>query len=161
LLPTIRSRVVAVRVPPLGDREVRQFVADPLVAAALPNEQPDDLVRMAGGAPGTLIGATERAAAVTRARHLLAAADAGREQFLRAAFTAGSAKARGAFTDVLDAMTVLLHERARDATARGDETRARSAVRAVPLVEEAKRAAEGNANPQLVTARLLDELARA
>ena len=161
LLPTVRSRVVSVRVAPLGEREVRAFVADPIVAAALPNEQPDDLVRMAGGAPGTLIGGEERAAAVTRARQLLSAADAGREPLLRAAFTAGSARARGGFADILDAMTVLLHERAADAAARGDEPRARSAARAVPMVEEAKRAAEGNANPQLVTARLLDALARA
>ena len=158
LLPTIRSRVVAVRVSPLPEAALRRFVADPLASAALPNESPDDLVRMASGAPGLLIGAADRAAAVTRARQMLAAADAGREQALRAAFTAGSSKARGAFTDVLDALTVLLHERARDATARGDEATARQAVRAVPAVEEAKRAAEGNVNPQLVTARLLDQL---
>jgi DNA polymerase-3 subunit delta' len=160
LLPTIRSRVVAVRVSPLADADVRRFVTDPLVAPQLANEPVEDLVRVAGGAPGTLVGATDRAAAVTRARQLLTASDAGREQLLRAAFTAGSAKARGAFTDVLDAMTVLLHERAREAADRGDERRARSAAKAVPIVEEAKRAAEGNANPQLVTARLLDELAR-
>jgi hypothetical protein len=34
-------------------------------------------------------------------------------------------------------------------------------VKAVPAVEEAKRSAEGNANPQLVTARLLDQLTQA
>ncbi len=160
LLPTIRSRVVALRVAPLADEAVRRFVSDPLVNPSLANEPVDDLVRMAGGAPGTLIGAAERASAVARARELLAAADTGREQALRAAFTAGSAKARGAFTDVLDAMTVLLYERARDAARSGDETRASAAARAMPLVEEAKRAADGNANPQLVTARLLDGLAR-
>ena len=77
------------------------------------------------------------------------------------AFTAGSGKARGAFTDVLDALTVLLHERARDAAARGDEHAARTAVKSVPAIEDAKRAAEGNANPQLVTAQLLDDLAQA
>lgn len=158
LLPTIRSRVVAVRVPPLNDAAMRKFIADPYAAAVLPNQLPDDLLRAANGAPGTLIGAAERVAAVQRARLLLSAADAGREQALRAAFTAGSGKARGAFTDVLDALTVLLHERARDAARRGDERAARAAVRAVPAVEEAKRSAEGNVNPQLVTARLLDQL---
>jgi len=161
LLATIRSRVVAVRVPPLSEAAVRRFVADDLARTALPNEQADDLVRMANGAPGSLIGATDRAAAVQKARNLLAASDAGREQALRAAFTAGSGKARGAFTDVLDALTVLLHERARDATARGDEHAARTAVKSVPAIEDAKRAAEGNANPQLVTAQLLDDLAQA
>ena len=161
LLPTIRSRVVSVRVAPLPEAAMHRFVGDAYAAAALPNQPPDDLVRMAGGAPGSLIGAADRASAVQRARALLAAADAGREQALRAAFTSGSSKSRGVFTDVLDAMTVLLHARAREATARGDERAARAAVRAVPAVEEAKRSAEGNVNPQLVTARLLDQLAQA
>ena len=161
LLPTVRSRVVALRMSPLSEVAMRKFVGDPFAQAALPNQLPDDLLRVANGAPGTLIGAMDRTAAVTRARQLLAAADAGREQVLRAAFTAGSGKSRGAFSDVLDALTVLLHERARDATARGDERTARRAVKAMPVIEEAKRAAEGNVNPQLVTARLLDHLSGA
>ena len=160
LLPTIRSRVVAMRLAPLPETALHRFVADPLATIALPNESHDDLIRMANGAPGMLIGVADRSSAMTRARQLLAAADGGREQALRAAFTAGSSKARGAFTDVLDAVTVLLHERARDATARGDAATALQAVRAVPAVEVAKRAAEGNVNPQLVTARLLDQITR-
>ena len=161
LLPTIRSRVVAVRVSPLPDAAMRSFLADPAVAGKLPNERPDDLVRLAAGAPGTLVGADDRAAALARARQFLAAADGGREQALRAAFTAGSSKARGSFADVLDALTVLMHERAREASARGDLRRAETAARAVPVIEEAKRAAEGNANPQLVTAQLLEALSAA
>jgi DNA polymerase-3 subunit delta' len=159
LLPTIRSRVVSVRVPPLPAEAVRAFLADPLVAPTLPNEPAPELVRLAAGAPGTLIGADDRANAIARARQLLAAADAGPEQRLRAAFAAGSSKARGAFTDVLDALTVLVHERVRTAAHRGDEPTARRAARVVPLIEEAKRAAEGNANPQLVTAQLLETMA--
>lgn len=161
LLPTIRSRVVAFRVAPLAEQTVRKFVADDFVRAVVPNETADDLVRLSAGAPGVLIGGSDRSTAMTRARQLLTAADQGREHALRAAFTSGSGKSRGAFTDVLDAITVLLHERARLATERGDERAARHAVRAVPAVEHAKRAAEGNANPQLVTAKLLDDLARA
>ncbi|HET8769784.1 MAG TPA: hypothetical protein VFM71_02260 [Gemmatimonadaceae bacterium] len=158
LLPTIRSRVVAVRVAPLGADAMRAFVADPLAAPVVPNERPEELLRLAAGAPGALVGAGDRAAALTRARQFLAAADGGREQVFRTAFTAGSAKARGAFSDVLDALTVLLHDRARAATERGDTSGAERAARAVPVIEEAKRAAEGNANPQLVTAQLLDAL---
>lgn len=161
LLPTIRSRVVAVRVTPLDEAAMQAFVADPLAAAALPNERPAELLRMAAGAPGALIGAEDRSAAVSRARALLAAADGGREQAYRAAFTSGSSKARGAFSDVLDALTVLLHDRSRDAAERGDAARALRAARALPAVEDAKRAAEGNANPQLVTARLLEALSGA
>ncbi len=161
LLPTIRSRVVTVRVAPVAEAPMRRFLTDEAGTGALPNEPVEVLLGLAGGAPGLLIGSDERAAAVERARQMLAAADGGREQALRAAFTSGSARARGAFTDVLDALTVLLHERARDATARGDDAAATRAVRAVPAVEEAKRAAEGNANPQLVTARLLGALSGA
>ena len=54
-----------------------------------------------------------------------------------------------------------MHERAREASARGDLRRAETAARAVPVIEEAKRAAEGNANPQLVTAQLLEALSAA
>ena len=161
LLPTIRSRVVAVRVPPLTEAVVREFVADPLVAPLLPAGDLDGLVRLAAGAPGTLLGAEGREAAIARARVLLDAADGGAEARLRAAFTAGASKARGAFSDVLDALTVLLHDRARDAAARGDQVTARRAARVVPAVEDAKRAAEGNANPQLITAQLLETMAGA
>ncbi|MDH5235196.1 MAG: hypothetical protein OEW77_09555 [Gemmatimonadota bacterium] len=159
LLPTIRSRVVAFRVAPVAEVPMRSFLADEAASGVLPNEPADVLLRLAGGAPGMLIGTDDRAAAIARARQLLAAADAGTEHALRAAFTSGSAKARGKFTDVLDALSVLLHERARDAAGRGDEVGAVRAVRAIPEVEEAKRAAEGNVNPQLVTARLLGALA--
>lgn len=159
LLPTIRSRVVTLRVAPVADAAMRRFLKDEAANGKLPNEPAEVLLGLAGGAPGLLIGAEDRAGALDRARLMLAAADAGREQALRAAFTAGSSKARGAFSDVLDALTVLLHERARDAAARGDAAAAVRAVRAVPAVEEAKRAAEGNVTPQLVAARLLGALA--
>ena len=161
LLPTIRSRTVSFRVPPLSEAGVRTFLADSRVAAVVPNEPADTLVRLAGGAPGTLIGDGTGEKSVTRARQILAAADGGREALFTTAFSMGSAGARGAFSDTLDALSVLLHEQAREATARGDASRAAWAVRAIPAVEDAKRAAEGNANPQLVTARLLTTLAGA
>lgn len=159
LLPTIRSRVVAVRVAPVDEASVRAFLAEPAVSAAVSNLPMVELVRLAAGAPGTLIGAEDRGAAVARAKQLLAAADGSAEQRLRAAFTSGSAKARGAFADTLDALTVLVHDRARDAATRGDETTARRSARIVPAIEAAKRAAEGNANPMLVTAQLLETIA--
>jgi DNA polymerase-3 subunit delta' len=163
LLPTIRSRVVAVRVAPLAESDVRAFLAEPAAAdAAGANAKgatTDELVRLAHGAPGSLLGGADRGVVLARARALLDAASAGREKMLRAAFVQGSSKARGAFTDVLDAMTVLLHERARGAVREGNAARATASARAVGLVEEAKRAAEGNVIPQLVSARLLRELA--
>ena len=115
----------------------------------------DELVRLAHGAPGKLFDTVDRRATLERASQMLASAYAGREQLLRTAFVQGTSKARGAFSDVLDALTVLLHERARGFVEGGDQVRAMRAVRGVRLVEDAKRAAEGNVNPQLVTAGLL------
>ena len=80
---------------------------------------------------------------------------------MRAAFVQGSAKARGQFVDVLDAMTVLLHERSRDAARAGDDHAAAAAAHAVRYVEEAKRSAEGNVSPQLLAAHLLGQLSEA
>jgi len=162
LLPTIRSRVVSVRVAPLPEADVRAFLSQPAAAEAAggrdENAAVDDLVRLAHGAPGALLSSADHGVVLQRARAMLDAARAGREQSLRAAFTQGGSKARGAFSDVLDAMTVLLHERARDAARSGDHSRATASARGVAFVEDAKRSAEGNVIPQLVTAHLLRRL---
>jgi len=160
LLPTIRSRVVGVRVARLPDAKVREFLAQPAAATAAgaADATVDELLQLAQGAPGTLLGG-DRGAALARARKLLEAAGVGRAASLRAAFAQGQSKARGGFADVLDAMTVLLHERARSAAREGNAARASASARAVVLVEDAKRSAEGNVMPQLVSAHLLREIA--
>jgi DNA polymerase-3 subunit delta' len=152
---------------------VRAFLADARVEAALSDGDasttpPDELLRLAAGAPGALFGRRERSAAVADARRLLDAALSGtRADRLRAAFSRGAAGARGAFTDVLDALTELLRETAREAVrpdvpggpAPADVRRAVGASRGVDAVERAKERAAGNASPQLVTEALLRELA--
>lgn len=150
LLPTIRSRTIAFRLSPLPDAAMRALLAEPAVASAVPNESPETLLAMASGALGALIGGEGRREAVGRARQLLAAADGGRETMLKAAFGAGSAKARGAFRETLEALLGLLRERARTATTSGDVATAMRALRAIPVVEEAKTATEVNAIPQLL-----------
>jgi len=114
---------------------------------------------MAGGALGSLIGGEGRREAAGRARQLIAAADAGREAMLKAAFGAGSAKARGAFRETLDAVVVLLRERAKDATDAGDAAAAMRALRAIPAVETAKTATEVNAIPQLLALEVMRAVA--
>ena len=165
LLATIRSRVAALRVPRLRDEEVRVWLGRPEVSQALDSlgvpKAVDRRVEMAAGAPGILLGSADRAGALDAARRLLDAAAGDRTLRYRVAYAQGASKARGAFSDTLDALTLLLHERMRDSVARRDEGAALRASRAVDAVERAKSLAAGNVNPQLVGAALLRELSGA
>ncbi|HSJ65248.1 MAG TPA: hypothetical protein VK922_15255 [Gemmatimonadaceae bacterium] len=159
LLPTIRSRVIALRATPLSDAEMRAFLDHPLVREAV--RPTADAVRLAAGAPGALIGAESRAAAVEAARQLLEAAPKGRAAWSRAALAVPAAQARGFFTDVLDSLLLLLADRQRAALAQQQATQAVSISEAIDAVERAKERASNNANPQLVAADLIPVLATA
>jgi len=162
LLPTIRSRVVTLRVPPLAESDVGAFLDDEAVRAALADNAAGsraERIRAAGGAPGALLAASSRADAHSAARGLLSAATAGRAERFRAAFALKPAQARGFFSEVLDALTLLLAERARNAAVAGNASAALSAERAIALVEEAKTMATGNVNPQLIGTSLVQHLA--
>jgi len=163
LIPTIRSRVVAIRVPRLSPEAVDAVLAEPamreaLAAGGVPPRL-EEQRRLASGAPGALLARAEWADALARARSLLEGAVAGdRREQMRAALVQGGARARGAFSTSLDALTALLHERARTAVDRGNGRGARAAARALDAVEEAKELATGNVNPQLITSELLRRL---
>jgi DNA polymerase-3 subunit delta' len=162
LLPTIRSRVVSLRAAPLPESDVRAFLDDAAVAAALdagdapPSTQAR--VQIAAGAPGKLLSAASQSDALAVARALLAAASAEHAERLRATFALGGSKSRGFFSDVLDALTLLLHERARAAAVKRDARAAVAAARAIRTVEDAKMHAGGNVSPQLLGAALLRDL---
>jgi DNA polymerase-3 subunit delta' len=160
LIPTIRSRLVALRVPPLGADDARAVLVEPAMQAAIRSaggpDTIDDQLRAANGAPGALLAEGEWADALARARRMLdAATSADRREQTRTALAQGSNKARGAFATALDAMTTLLHERVRAAAARGNEAGASGAARGMDLVETAKERAAGNVNPQLITSDLM------
>jgi len=164
LLPTIRSRVVSIRVPPLAEGDMRSFLADPLVAKTLDSESlPPDVggrLAIAAGAPGELLGGSERDAARNSAKKILDAAESGdRAAALRVAFAQGASGARGRFTDTLDALAILLHDRTRVRVERGDERAAERSARAIDAVERAREMASGNVSPNLVTADLFRALA--
>ncbi len=163
LLPTIRSRVVSVRVPPLAASDVRAFLGNETVRSQLDfsgNRDLDELVLLAGGAPGRLVGRNTWQAALDQAKRLLdAAAAPDRGTRMRAALSQGATGARGKFSDTLDALTVLLHERSRSAAQNGKDSEAAGAAKAIDAVETAKERAGGNVNPQLVTASLLNQIA--
>ena len=163
LLPTIRSRVVNIRVASVLRRDVEAFIGNPVVAAVLHETHPRmsaaDLVRLANGAPGALIGSDERDGAIESAERLLASALSGdRSKTIRVSLGQGSSRARGRFADTLDELTELLASRARDAAARGDERAALGASRAIASLEQAKALIPNNVSPALITAALLRDL---
>ncbi|HVF40575.1 MAG TPA: hypothetical protein VM939_11810, partial [Gemmatimonadaceae bacterium] len=157
---TIRSRTVAVRVLPLPDDTVRAFIRDPILIKALgPGGSDNEKVQVAAGSPGNLFGDGSRGRAMATARRLIEAAlsPAGPERHSTALAVGGSGS-RGAFTDVLDAMLLVLGERMRAALHANNERAAAGASRAADAVGRARLRAAGNVNPQLLTARLLREL---
>jgi DNA polymerase-3 subunit delta' len=163
LLPTIRSRVIGLRASPLHDGEVRAFLKDPLASAALQSyslpKNIEERVRLAGGAPGALLSSATAADAVALANTILSAPYAGAAERFRVGLSLGSSRARGFFSEVLDALTSVLHGRVRERADAGDEEGARRAALAVRAVEQAKLRANGNVSPQLIGSSLLREFA--
>ena len=165
LLPTIRSRVASIRVPCLSDDEVRQFLADPLVAKSLSKEDlPKDAnqrVSLAAGAPGRLFGGSAQGEALEQAQRILKAVDSGRRaERIRAAMSQGSSKARGRYSDTLDALNRLLRDRLQSAADAGDSRNALHASYSISEVERFRQYTTQNANPQLLTAALLESISR-
>ena len=162
LLPTIRSRVVTVRVPLVQDKAVREFVENTVVKRALDSHAKAtaaERVRAAAGAPGALLTGEADAKATVNARRIVDAATSARRSALHAAaLSQGSFGARGAFSDTLEALVALLGERARDAVHRGDAVAAAGATKAVDSVLKAQTWTETNVSPQLIASRLIRDL---
>jgi DNA polymerase-3 subunit delta' len=163
LLPTVRSRVTSFRVTPLAPAAVKSFLAHPAVAKRLKGERipasAEDRIGFAAGAPGRLLWGSEWSLAMETAERMLSSIGrkAGQQRY-EMAWQQASSKARGSFADTLDALSVALHARARDAARRGSDRHALGASRAVEAIEVAKERIATNVNPQLITANLLREL---
>ncbi|HEY6947189.1 MAG TPA: hypothetical protein VI297_00095 [Gemmatimonadales bacterium] len=168
LLPTIRSRAVPLRIGRLSDEEVAEVLRSGGAAAeALP------VPAAAGGSVGAALATVEAGgAAYDAAREMLEAILAGRagvparmERALRQTPWA----ARGEFTAMLDALADTLGDAARAAL--GEQPRRTlpaslqsrrdpaALIRAIDRVADAREAAAGNVNPQLLLATLGEELA--
>lgn len=174
LLPTIRSRVLAVRVTPAAPDEAAAWLER---HAGLPGPTARELAHRTQGAVGAALRLAEgEAADVDDAwRFVRCAADGGpaRRFALAASFPASGA--RGPFTLLLDRVEEVLREcitRTTDSVAFGwhpapDEPPGPLAdlpvnrlISCMDHVERARRAAAGNGNPQAIAAVLLSELAR-
>jgi hypothetical protein len=151
------------RVPRLDDTAMRAFLADPAVAEVLrkadvPASERDRLL-LAQGAPGLLLSTGVRKSAVDEARRFIDAAVSGnRAELLKVAFVQGHSGARAGYSDTLDALTIALYERMKTGTQKDDARAATASGRAIDLVEEAKRLADANVSPILISARLLTDL---
>ncbi|MFQ5745695.1 MAG: ATP-binding protein [Gemmatimonadota bacterium] len=173
LLPTIRSRVLAVRAGPLRDEEVAGFLEttidlSPAAAARIGLRSRGSLRRALMLAEEGGVDARESAR-----RLLTAAARGSRDQRLRLALGFGSTGARGRLTATLDHLIELLRDQlgrttSAEATvfdpeaARSvlpDTSSVRALLQAVEEVEDARTAAGRNVNPQAIVAAMLDELA--
>ncbi len=151
LLPTIVSRVVRVRVARLADSIVAVFAQRELGVSG--QAELRQLVGWAGGCPGRLFAEGVRGdAGEGVARRFLQAVQEGPVQQLAFALAQQPFQARGGFTGMLDGLLDLLREQARG----GRETG--KVVAAIARVLEARGLAQGNVNPQLVSAVLAADL---
>jgi DNA polymerase-3 subunit delta' len=169
LLPTIRSRAVPVRLQRLSDAEVRSFLTAQVEPALSPTAL-DDRVAVAAGSIGETLGAGEEAGkAYQAADQVLAAVLAGQGAIYERALRQPPFSARGEFTAMLDALADTLGEAARGALGqptkrpvspallrRGNPS---SLLQAMARVAEAREAAYGNVNPQILLAVLGEDLA--
>ena len=158
LLPTILSRVVRVRVARIADTVVTDFAQQ--VLGITGKAELAQRVSSAEGCIGRLL-ATEgdSGAGSRRAGELLEAGRKGRgggDAMLYAlALSQMPFQARGGFTEMLDALANRLRAQAKT----GGETQ--KLVEAIARVMDARELAQGNVNPQLVTAVLAEDLAGA
>jgi DNA polymerase-3 subunit delta' len=184
LLPTIRSRLLPIRVRALPEDEVARFLVEQRGITA---EAATRVARLAQGSIGHALGflpdgdepgPLEKRRADARAL-LEAAASLRAEARFAAALRVGPAGARGVFSDVLELLAVWVRDLAAvaagaaetvvnvDALPELEALAARlpdasaAAPRMVRLVEEARTLAHGNVNPQLTLANLLRGLSEA
>ena len=169
VLPTIRSRAVPVRLGRLTDAEVRGFV-ESRVRPPLSGPELEQRIALAGGAIGQALSADEAAGQAYRsARELLDAVLGGPGPALERALRQPPFQARGEFASMLDALADTLGEAARGTLGQPVRRPVPDALlrhrspapllQAIERVAQAREAAAGNVNPQLLLAVLGEELA--
>lgn len=156
LLPTTLSRVVLVRVARIADSAVTAFAQQTLGVT-----DKDELAQRVSSAQGCIgkLFATEgsRVTQPGQADRFLEAVRSGPTgAATRSTFALGQPpfQARAGFTEMLDELAVRLRAEAK----RGSDTE--KLVEAIALVMDARELAQGNVNPQLLTAVLAEDLHR-
>src|SRR4051812_23815931 len=169
LLPTIRSRSVLLRVGGVADIEIREFLAGQVRPALSPSELDRRIAAAEGSIGRALSAGDESGKAQQAAGRLLEAVLAGPGPSLEQALRQAPWSARGDFTAMLDALAETLNDAAREAL--GGQARRPvptglkryghpdRLLKAMDHVAEAREAAWGNVNPQLLLAVLSEDLA--
>ena len=167
LLPTIKSRLVQLRVGRLKPAEIAGFLTE---VAGMPAAEAQRRAELAGGSIGAALamaGGAEEDRGEAERLLKAAASPAARHAYALGVKPYGG---RGDFTVTLDAALELLRNdlarRLREPGAGGEPGAASDAPAAglaaqLREIERARRLAQANVNPQLVTADLLKRLAEA
>lgn len=175
LLPTVRSRVLSLRVPPLREEEVADFLAS---EAGVEPGRAEEVARRSRGSIGRALRELggEGGDLRDRAEAFVAAALSRRPgDRWRLAAGVGPSGARAEYHDLLERVVELLRDVM--ALSLGEEERGfepdrarrvageappppEAVARALERVDRAREEARRNVNPQAVTATLLDEMAR-
>lgn len=168
LLPTMRSRAVPLRLGRLSDSEVRGFLEAHLRPAPSPKELEQRVALAEGSIGAALAAGDEVAKAQQAARQWLEAVLNGPGPSLERALKQQPWSARGDFTAMLDALADTLGEAARGTLGQPMRRpvprgllRHRSPdplLKAMDYVADAREAAWGNVNPQILLAVLGEEL---
>ena len=169
LLPTMRSRAVPIRLGRLSDNEVDGFLKAHLKPAPSSKEL-EERVALAEGSIGLAIrNGDEAGKAQQAARQWLEAVLSGVGPAFERALKQAPWSARGEFTAMLDALAETLGEAARGTAGQPVRRPVPPALlrhrgpdpllRAMEHVADAREAAWGNVNPQILLAVLGEELA--
>jgi hypothetical protein len=169
VLPTIRSRAAPIRLNRLADDDVRSFLRQH-TEPRWSTEKIEERVALAAGSIGLALSQGEEIGKAYRsAEQLLAAVVEGRGPALERALSQAAYSARGEFAAMLDALADTLGEAARGTMGQPVRRavpqpllRHRSPaplLQAMEKVAEAREAAAGNVNPQVLLAVLGEELA--
>lgn len=153
VLTTIRSRSVPLRVGRVGAGELTEWARTQEISADAAT------IRAAGGSPGRLLAGGEHGSERRAAERVLEAVAGSAAERSELALSQGVSAARGAFTELLDSLASVLEGRARAAATRSDWAEIGSSGAAIERVMRAREQAQGNVNPQLALAVLMDDLA--
>ncbi len=159
LLPTIRSRLVQLRVGRLPSAVVTKFLRE-VPTPPLGDAEARRRADLAAGSVGAALALGGAAAEAGQAAGALLEAAKGRATRFRYALGVKPFGARADFTDTLDAAAELLRDELASRLRAGaaGEAPASRLLAQVRAIDEARRLAQGNVNPQLVVVELLKRL---